>query len=499
MRTVTINKIMDPTTTDPKPTENPKQIEERKKKKLSIEEIKKKILMPPDALKMLEDLYVLRSYSGFEEPMRRDIMAFLKSYKIPYINYNGNIIGINYPSAPLFSAHMDMVNTDYTKLRGEEYMLDGNHVFTLDEDTCIRVYKSKDKTPASQTSLGADDKNGIWVILMLLRMGKKINFAFCHSEETGGEGSRQIISDKDLQEKIAECSFGVIIDRRNAHDIIGYNNKYCMALDDKLEKFAKANGFKFETTTGSVSDADRFSQIIECVNLSCGYYEPHTSREYTNLNELWNTLQFCSKIISDFKYESVSEKRMRSFKGLSSTYSTSSTDNTTYAAGVYGGNYTGRPLSSTVKSNDFDYSRIITKSNNTEVAQKKTSEKINIQGMTNSTDGTINEDVDDNIKLIQEWADASYYLAAAREEGGATYEHELDTWFIPLYQEEEDIETDKVWSCVCPKCGKRVYIAQNSLDQLFLGYYQNEDVFGICTGCENIQKVTSEVAQVYIY
>lgn len=106
--------------------------------------------------------------------------------------------------------------------------------------------------------------------------------------------------------------------------------------------------------------------------------------------------------------------------------------------------------------------------------------------------------MDDDIKLLQEWADASYYLATAQEEGGATYEHELDNWFIPLYQ-EEDLETDKVWSCVCPKCGKRVYITQNSLDQLFLGYYQNEDVFGICTGCENIQKVTSEVAQVYIY
>ena len=280
-------------------------------------EEEEKVLMPEEDKALLKELYLLRSYSGFEEPMRRGIMYFLQKLKIPFFNLNGNIIGFNHPGAPLFSAHMDMVNTEGYKLQPEEYALDENHVFTLDKKACIRLYRDKEKK--YQTSLGADDKNGIWVILTLLKKGKKINFAFCHSEETGGTGSTQIVSDPDCEKFIKGCKYGIIIDRRNANDIIGYSNKYCLALDDRLEQFAKEHKFKFKCTSGLVSDADRFSRLIECVNLSCGYYEPHTSKEYTNLNELWNTYLFCERMLDKFEYTSVSEDRMKSFKGTTST------------------------------------------------------------------------------------------------------------------------------------------------------------------------------------
>lgn len=291
------------------------------------------ILMPEEYKKLLKELYLIRSYSGFEEPLRRGIMSFLKRLEIPFINFNGNILGFNHPGAPLFSAHMDMVNTDKWKLRGEEFSLDKNHVFTLDTKTNIRLYRDKEKK--QQTSLGADDKNGIWAILVLLQMGKQINFAFCHSEEVGGTGSKQIIDDRDCEKFIRSCKYGVVIDRRGANDIIGYFNKYCMVLDDKLEKFAVEQGFKFKTERGLVSDADRFSDIIECVNISCGYYLPHTSEEYTNLNELWNTLIFCEKMIDEFNYETVSQSRMKEFKGIkkeivTTTYSSTKNNTVNY-------------------------------------------------------------------------------------------------------------------------------------------------------------------------
>lgn len=106
-----------------------------------------------------------------------------------------------------------------------------------------------------------------------------------------------------------------------------------MALDDRISAFAKDNGFKFTPATGSCSDADKFSRILECVNLSCGYYEAHTSKEYTNLNELWNTYLFCKKMLESFQYKSVSEKRMREFKNIStytSSYTSYSSHSNTY-------------------------------------------------------------------------------------------------------------------------------------------------------------------------
>lgn len=289
----------------------PQQVEEEKKKE--------KILMPEKAKEMLKTLYLYRSYSGFEEPIRNAIMAFLAKLKIPYVNFNGNILGFNHPGAPLFSAHMDMVNTEYYKLKPNEIAVEGDYVFTMDSKACIRLYRDAEKK--HQTSLGADDKNGIWVILMLLQQKEKINFAFCHSEETGGMGSSQIVADPDCKKFISDCQYGIIIDRRNEGDIIGYENKYCMALDDRLAAFAKEKGFPYKPARGSVSDADRFSKLIECVNLSCGYYEPHSSREYTNVNELWRTFLFCREMLKSFNYHSVSTKRMEEFKNITTTTS----------------------------------------------------------------------------------------------------------------------------------------------------------------------------------
>lgn len=292
------------------------------------EKEKKEVLMPDADRKLLKSLYLLRSYSGFEEPVRNFIMDFLDEHDIPYVNYNGNILGLNNPGMPLFSAHMDMVNTEGYIFQSRENAVEGDYVFTVDNDTNLRLYRDKEERK-HQTSLGADDKNGIWVILKLLEAGFAINFAFCHSEEVGGTGSKQIIECKELAEQIAECQFGIIIDRRNKGDIIGYENKYCMALDDRLEAFAKSRKYPYTCATGSISDADRFSQLIECVNISCGYYSPHTSSEYTNLNELWMTLQFCMDVLLNFQYESVSEKRMKKFKGIS-TYTKPATTTATY-------------------------------------------------------------------------------------------------------------------------------------------------------------------------
>lgn len=280
--------------------------------------MKEALNMPLEDRKFLKQLYLIRSYSGYEEPIRNAITAFLETHGIPYINYNGNILGFNHPGAPLFSAHMDMVNTEYYKLAPGETTVKEGYVFTIDDKTNIRLYRDSEKK--HQTSLGADDKNGIWVILMLLKEGYHINFAFCHSEEVGGTGSEQVVSDKELAGFIEKCQYGIIIDRRNADDIIGYDNKYCMCLDDRLEAYAAAKGYKYTCARGSCSDADRFSKLVECVNLSCGYYEPHTSKEYTNLNELWNTFEFCKAMLSSFIYSSASAKRMRSFKACTSPY-----------------------------------------------------------------------------------------------------------------------------------------------------------------------------------
>lgn len=445
---------------------------------------KVKVLMSIEHRKLLKELYLLRSYSGFEEPIRKGIMNFLDALKIPYINYNGNIIGINHPGKPLFSAHMDMVNTENYKLKHDEYRVDKEQaVFTIDDKACIRLYRDKEKT--QQTSLGADDKNGIWVILTLLQMGKEINFAFCHSEETGGTGSQQVISDKEIAELITTCSFGIVIDRRNAHDIIGYSNEYCLALDDKLESFAKEHGFGFKCASGSVSDADRFSKLIECVNLSCGYYDPHTSKEYTNLNELWNTLIFCVCILDRFYYDSVSPERIQRFKKCSSPYSTGTTK-TVYAYGSSA--YSGKTTTTT------SYAFGGTSS------EKKKTEKTKMTG-TKATGAT---STDIKKKLKEEDALTSENALELALYAGAYYDEELDCYIIPLYTDDDipsDISGKDIITYIdCPNCGRKVAILSNSIDSLFMQYYnikqdKKDIAVGICSQCAHPQEVTKVVTE----
>ena len=433
---------------------------------------REEILMPKDAKELLKQLYLLRAYSGFEEPVRNFIITFLDQLHIPYVNYNGNILGFNHPGAPLFSAHMDMVNTEGYKLQKGEYKVESDYVFTIDAETCMRLYRDSDKK--HQTSLGADDKNGIWVILNLLKEGKQINFAFCHSEEIGGAGSGQIVQDKDCATFIEQCKYCIVIDRRNASDIIGYKNKYCLCLDDKLSTFAKNNGFKFEPAHGSISDADRFSTLVECVNISCGYYEPHSSKEYTNLNELWNTLQFCIKIVDEFVYESASASRMRDFKDCRCPYAT----------------YTTYKYTTTEKVSEYK-----TKTSGSS-SEKKNTEKTTTQ-MTRGKTTTNTTDTDKTSKhalkeLLKEAMDES-----------ATFCEELQGYVVPLYSDNTLPvglnPTDILCSipCICSADTENIGILlQESIDALLMDYYNIErgyKVFGICAECLYIQDVTSYI------
>ena len=439
-------------------------------------DVREPLLMDEVSKKFLKQLYLRRSYSGNEEAIRTVITEFLQRNNIPYINYNGNILGFNHPGAPLFSAHLDMVNTERYKLAPNEVEVNEGYVFTTDNKTNLRLYRDKDKK--YQTSLGADDKNGIWVILMMLQLGKEINFAFCHSEEIGGAGSTQIVEDRDLAEFIEKCKYGIIIDRRNAHDIIGYENSYCMGLDDRIQAFSEEHGYKFKCARGSVSDADRFSKLVECVNISCGYYEPHTSNEYTNLNELWNTLQFCILMVDEFQYHSVSPSRMQSFKKCSSPYSKTVVTST---------------ASSKEKDEKNDttfYSPYARPAGGYSSFQKKTSQETKTKIEDGGKTTTI---IDDDLISDYMWEHMTEAMA-----NGASFASKLQAFVIPLYDEESiaDLDSILVWED-CAHCSTGVYLIQSSIDEMHLSYYDKNKhkVFGFCTSCYQLADITKTVNQ----
>lgn len=130
--------------------------------------------------------------------------------------------------------------------------------------------------------------------------------AFFVGEEIGCVGSSRV--DLDF---FRDCRFIIEPDRMNGHDLI----TSMMCGDVCSEDFIKdigAEKFGYVEEEGSITDVGELVESgvgISCLNLSCGYYAPHTDREYTNLAELENCLNFVRHIVQNctkvypFEYE----------------------------------------------------------------------------------------------------------------------------------------------------------------------------------------------------
>ena len=62
--------------------------------------------------------------------------------------------------------------------------------------------------------------------------------------------------------------------------------------------------FGYKETDGLMTDIEQLKEQglnVSCVNLSCGYYEPHTDNEYTDKKDLLNCLRFIEHIITNCK------------------------------------------------------------------------------------------------------------------------------------------------------------------------------------------------------
>jgi len=223
-------------------------------------------------------MYLLKSESGFEYKVSMFVREKLDLLKIPY-SIDRYMLYRFIPDTPLLSAHMDHVkySRDITKV-----IVDGNLI-------------------KGDSGLGADDKNGVWIILNLLETFKdEVSFIFSTEEESFGKGNNVKKILREHKEDIIKLKYGLVFDRKNQGDIIGKNNNYCIdEMDSDLSEVGKQSGYK--SAHGIRSDADDISDYISCVNLSVGYNNPHTEKEETNFKWLENSYQFGKAILKNVK------------------------------------------------------------------------------------------------------------------------------------------------------------------------------------------------------
>lgn len=234
--------------------------------------------------KMLLDLFHIYGPSRKEKPVLDFIKSYLEKNGIDYKqDDNGNIYCLNYPNEPLLSAHTDCVGTEEA----------GHYVNFID----LYPY-GKDEILKGIGNIGADDKCGVFLILLMLKK-RHINAVFSICEEIGGiEGIKSLISQIKTNDVFKSIPYCIVLDRKNKGDIICSENNYgTKNFENELAKIGEKFGYK--PTRGSISDMNTIKDYMNGCNLSVGYYNPHSNTEFVSINELYNCWEYINKIVEE--------------------------------------------------------------------------------------------------------------------------------------------------------------------------------------------------------
>lgn len=231
-------------------------------------------------MKTLIKLYMQQSYEPAGVEGIRDIVRDC----LEPIGYESDVDAVgnmflthkNRATNTLLCAHMDMVKT------GNPIAIVGNMngiLFGLDKDYL-------------NTSLGADDKNGVWLCIQAaLTSGRYPSILLVAHEE----GAPHTVDDwiANNQDVLAQYDNCLVLDRANDKEIIigGSSKEYSPVLGAQF----KTVNPDWEFAKGIMCDADRLIDCIPSINLSIGYYGGHRRTEYTDVDELNGALVAVNK------------------------------------------------------------------------------------------------------------------------------------------------------------------------------------------------------------
>ena len=236
---------------------------------------------------LLFQLYSIHSPSGSEKKMRKFVKRYIRKNcgecDIQQDEYGNVFIRKGEAdSYPCLAAHLDQVQRNHSK---DFELIEGKDV--------VFGYSAKSR---EQQGLGADDKNGIWIALECLREFSFLKVAFFVGEEVGCKGSGAC----DLS-FFSDCKYIIEPDRMHGHDLITSMAVGDVCSDDFIKALGAGN-FGYKEDCGSITDVGELVERgvgISCLNLSCGYYNAHTDKEFTVLSELQNCLVSITWILSE--------------------------------------------------------------------------------------------------------------------------------------------------------------------------------------------------------
>lgn len=231
--------------------------------------------------RLLKKLYAIHSPSGKEDKMIAFLVSYLKS--LPGVKLGKDSYGNLYAwkgeseTYPCIVAHLDQVQRNHPR--------DFRAIETRD---IIFGYSAKEH---SFCGLGADDKNGIIICLEAIKKYDCMKVVFFKEEETGCHGSSRA-----EMKFFDDCRFVIQCDRRGNSDLIT-NIGFSDLCSEKFIQDIDPEKWGYKEETGMMTDVEALKErglSVSAINMSCGYYNPHTDEEITvkrDLEKCWHLVQ----------------------------------------------------------------------------------------------------------------------------------------------------------------------------------------------------------------
>ena len=180
------------------------------------------------------------------------------------------------------------------------------------------VYKDNQDIISSPNGIGGDDRCGVYMIFQIIQK-YNCSVLFCEDEEIGGVGAEKFTKSKYATN--AEFNYIIEFDRKGNNDAVFYD-----CANDDFEDFITKEFYTW--AFGTFSDISILAPYLGCaaVNLSCGYYNAHTTKEYVVLSEMEESIMNACKILErtteDDKFEYIENPRNLRYYG-NGTYASS--------------------------------------------------------------------------------------------------------------------------------------------------------------------------------
>lgn len=237
-------------------------------------------------MELLKLLYKISSKSGMEDEIKSFVLDCVNDVNIKVeTDEIGNLLitkGLA-ETYPCVAAHLDEIHSPCER----EVVIEGDKIFAVD-----RLW--------NKVGCGADDKNGLWVIINLLHSEPVLKVALFVQEERTGDiagcrGARACdLSFFNNVKFVLEC------DRKGCSDVVHIGKGETLLCEQDFIPQNLLCKYGYEMVRGGKTDVVELKMRglgIPVCNIGCGYYDAHKNSEYTMFSELQNSLSFVRDVL----------------------------------------------------------------------------------------------------------------------------------------------------------------------------------------------------------